>query len=77
MTKKLYKMKYEVNVGRKDVSDFMRGADLGVDGVTDTVLDCVLTTSSKLSDKLIEGHKTALRKGLESDYYVGEIKFIK
>lgn len=75
--KPTHKMVYEVSLGRKDISDFMRGCDLGVDGYTSNTFIITLTTSTPTSDELIEAHKKGIRKFLEQEYYVGEIKFVQ
>lgn len=71
------KMVYEVSVGDKARSDFMSRMDLGIEGVTETMLVCTLTTTTRFSNKLIEAHKKALKESLSKYYYVGEIKFVK
>ena len=75
--KPLHKMVYEVNLGHKGISDFMRNCDLGIDGHTSNTFIVTLTTSTPTSDELIGAHKEALRKSFQDDYYVGEIKFIQ
>jgi len=72
----IHDMVYEVSLGRKDISNFMRGCDLGIDGYTSNTFTVTLSTSTPFSKELIETHKKALRKYFEQEYYVGELKYI-